>query len=73
MKRYANVSGESGVIAYDERPGLIVVQFQGGEKYEYTARSAGASVVADMQRLARAGRGLSTFIAKHRPRFARRL
>jgi hypothetical protein len=73
MKRYANVSGESGVIAYDERPGLIVVQFQGGEKYEYTARSAGASVVADMQRLARAGRGLSTFIAKHRPGFARRL
>lgn len=73
MRRYANLSGESGVVAYDERPGTIVVQFRGGETYEYTARSAGATVVADMQRLARAGQGLSTFIAKHRPGFARRL
>jgi len=73
MKRYANRSGESGVVAYDDRPGAIVVQFQGGETYEYTAGSAGASVVADMQRLARSGRGLSTYIAKHRPAFARRL
>lgn len=73
MKRYANRSGESGVIAYEDRPGAIVVQFQGGERYEYTNRSAGASIVADMQRLARSGQGLSTFIARHRPPYARRL
>lgn len=73
MKRYANLSRDSGVVAYDARPGRIIVQFQGGETYEYTARSAGAAVVAEMQRLARLGRGLSTFIARHRPAFARRL
>jgi hypothetical protein len=73
MKRYANLNGDSGVVAYDDRPGTIVIQFQGGQTYEYTARTAGASVVTEMQRLARSGRGLSTFIAKHRPGFVRKL
>jgi hypothetical protein len=73
MKRYRNLSGNSGVAAYDIRPAAIVVQFQGGEKYEYTEDSAGAVVVTAMQQLARSGRGLSTFIARHRPGYARRL
>ncbi|RQP22313.1 hypothetical protein [Piscinibacter terrae] len=72
MKRYANLSGDSGVVAYEDRPGAIVIQFQGGDTYEYSTQSAGASVVAEMQRLARSGRGLSTFIAKHKPGFVRR-
>jgi hypothetical protein len=72
MKRYANLSGHSGVVAYEDRPGAIVIQFDGGETYEYTDRSAGASVVAEMQQLARSGKGLSSFIAKHKPGFVRR-
>ena len=64
MKRYANLSGESGVVAYESRATSIVVQFQDGWKYEYTRHSAGADVVARMKALAAAGRGLSTFIAQ---------
>ena len=72
MKRYANLSGHSGVIAYETRRGAIVVEFQGGERYTYTASSAGADAVAEMQQLARAGRGLSTYIARHRPGYEER-
>lgn len=63
MESYRNLSGESGVVAYELLPSAIVVQFNNGWKYEYTERSAGASAVATMHRLARAGRGLSGFIS----------
>lgn len=69
MKPYRNLSGHSGVVAYEIRPGAIVVKFRGGEAYTYSDQTATASAVAEMQRLARAGRGLSTFIARHRPGF----
>jgi len=66
MTRYANLSGHSGVVAYEAHEGSVVVEFQGGERYTYTASSAGTDAVAEMQRLARAGCGLSTYIARHR-------
>lgn len=69
MKRYRNLSGNSGVVAYDDPPGAIVVQFTDGEPYKYTDASAGRDVVAEMQRLARAGRGLSSYISRNKPRF----
>ena len=65
MKRYANVSGNSGVIAYELHPDSIVVRFQDGSTYEYTSQSAGAARLATMKRLAIAGRGLSMFISQH--------
>lgn len=71
MKRYRNLSGKSGVVAYDEAPGRIVVVFRNGERYAYTDESAGAPQVAAMQALARAGRGLSTFISRRKPGFVR--
>jgi len=71
MKRYGNLSGTSGVVAYEERPGQIVVAFRGGELYRYTDQTAGARAVAEMQRLARAGKGLSTYIARKQPGFER--
>jgi hypothetical protein len=63
MTRYGNRSGDSGVTAYSLAPGRITVQFQDGWKYEYTVRSTGHEDIATMQRLAKAGRGLSTFIS----------
>ncbi|QJD60959.1 hypothetical protein HG264_16785 [Pseudomonas sp. gcc21] len=63
MDRYKNLSEDSGVIAYELSPGAIVVQFNNGWKYEYTDESAGASAIATMHRLARAGKGLSGFIS----------
>ncbi|RYF14221.1 MAG: hypothetical protein EOO30_18905 [Comamonadaceae bacterium] len=71
MKRYRNLSGKSGVAAYDAAPGRIVVVFREGERYTYTDASAGARQVALMQELARAGRGLCTFIAREKPGFVR--
>lgn len=40
------------------------MRFGSGQTYVYTADSAGAEVVATMQRLAKAGRGLSTYISQ---------
>src|SRR6185436_10300260 len=63
VKRYKNLSRDSGVVAYELSAGSIVVQFKDGWKYEYTNHSAGAAAVATMHRLALGGRGLSTFIS----------
>lgn len=74
MKRYRNLSGHSGVVAYEGHTHAIVVEFQDGSRYEYTELSAGAEVVETMKRLAAHGQGLSTFIARHaRDRYARKL
>lgn len=74
MHRYRNISGESGVVAYDIGKDAITIEFTGGERYLYTERSAGAENIAKMQELAREGRGLSTFVSQHiRTRYARKL
>jgi hypothetical protein len=64
VNRYANLSGNSGVVSYDLRVNSIVIQFQDGWKYEYTNESAGELVVARLKRLAVAGKGLSSFVAR---------
>jgi hypothetical protein len=74
MQRYGNRSRESGVVAYDIDAGQITVQFRNGERYLYTEDSAGAANIARMQELARAGRGLSSFISQHvHDRYARKI
>ncbi len=74
MKPYLNLSGDSGVLAYEINPRPVVVQFQDGWKYEYTTHSVGASRLAAMKRLASSGRGLSAFIAQEvKAAFARKL
>jgi len=64
MKRYRNLSGESGVVAYEVGTDSIAIEFVDGRTYLYTAASAGADNIARMQQLAQAGRGLSTFISR---------
>jgi len=64
MEHYKNLSGDSGVVAYAIRRGAIVVQFVNKSAYLYTDASAGADHIAEMQRLAKAGRGLSTYISQ---------
>ncbi|MFC5511442.1 hypothetical protein ACFPOU_09940 [Massilia jejuensis] len=64
MQRYKNLSGESGVLAYEIGDRSIAVRFTGGERYLYTDGSAGADNIAEMQRLATLGSGLSTFISQ---------
>jgi hypothetical protein len=64
MQRYKNLSGESGVIAYELGDRSIIVRFNGGDRYLYTDQSAGADNVTEMQRLATLGSGLSTYISQ---------
>ena len=74
MQRYRNLSGESGVAAFEIGKESITVRFMGGDRYLYTEDSAGAENIAKMQELAREGRGLSAFISRHvRDRYARKL
>jgi len=63
MRAYGNLSGNSGVQAYESGPGYIRVRFVGGKTYLYTDASAGPRNVRRMQELASAGRGLATFIS----------
>lgn len=65
MRRYANLSGNSGVVAYAIGKDSIEVKFEDGGIYLYTHASAGAIHVEAMKKLALAGKGLSTYIARH--------
>lgn len=64
MERYKNLGGDSGIVAYSIEEGAITVQFSDGWCYLYNNQSAGAENIAELQRLARAGRGLNSFIVK---------
>jgi hypothetical protein len=65
MERYQNLSADSGVDGYECGPGWIKVRFRNGPTYVYDSVKPGAEHVARMQELARAGRGLSTYISQH--------
>ena len=64
MEHYKNLGGDSGVVAYEIGQGSITVQFKDGSVYLYTNQSAGAASIAEMQRLAKAGQGLNSFISR---------
>ncbi len=64
MQRYLNRNGDSGVVAYELGPASIAVRFVDGSVYVYDGQRPGAAQVADMKRLAQAGRGLSGYISR---------
>jgi hypothetical protein len=63
VERYANRSGNSGVVAYEIESESIIVKFVDGWLYSYTYQSAGADNVEHMKQLAARGQGLSAFIS----------
>lgn len=74
MKPYRDIDHDSGVAAYEDGVGYILVQFKDGAVYEYTDASAGAANIGEMKRRACAGDGLNAFITKHvRKRYSRRV
>ncbi|HET6912218.1 MAG TPA: hypothetical protein VFH71_02615 [Rhodanobacteraceae bacterium] len=74
MQVYRNLSGNSGVRAYEIREGAIEVEFVNGQAYLYDDAHTGAVRIRNMQALARAGRGLSTYISREvREAYAKRL
>lgn len=64
MERYKNISGDSGVAAYEIGQGSITVQFKDGAVYLYNNQSAGNVNLTEMLRLAAAGQGLNSFISR---------
>ena len=65
MERYQNLSGDSGVLDYECGPESIKVHFRDGPTYVYDGVKPGSQHVMRMKELARAGRGLSTYISQH--------
>lgn len=65
METYRNLSGDSGIESYALGDGCIAVRFKSGVIYWYTDTSVGSDHVAEMSRLARYGKGLSTYISTH--------
>jgi len=65
MRRYGNLSGTSGVTAYEIGSDFITVEFRDGSTYSYTNSITGLSNIEIMKRLAAKGSGLSTFISRH--------
>jgi len=73
MSRYRNTSENSGVVHYEEGDGWIDLTFWDGWTYRYTDASIGAAGVRAMQALARAGRGLNTYVNQYvRDRYSAR-
>ncbi|WP_353554184.1 hypothetical protein [Paraburkholderia terrae] len=71
MKRYRDLSGQSGVVAYEVSDDAITVKFRDGDVYLYDYATTGLREVEEMKRLAVAGQGLSTYISRYvRERFA---
>jgi hypothetical protein len=71
---YADRSGASGVFAYALGEGFIDLWFRDGVRYRYDASAPGPEHVAEMRRLAQAGKGLATYVNRHvRTDFARKL
>jgi len=65
MPRYRNLSGGSGVVAYETTADSITLTFANGDRYLYGRDRPGVATVARMKALAKAGRGLATFVSQH--------
>ncbi len=72
METYLNLSGTSGVLAYQIGADYIVVQFKEGQYafYKYTYSSASSGVVENLKSLAKQGRGLNSYISTNKPGYS---
>jgi hypothetical protein len=64
MESYKNLSGNSGVEAFELSDDALIVRFRGGATYLYDYSVTGRAVVEQMKRLATEGQGLSTYISR---------
>ena len=74
MEQYRNLSGNSGVLAFETTADSITVEFRSGGVYLYNYVRPGRAHVEQMKSLAVAGKGLNTYINKYvREQFASQL
>lgn len=64
MQPYANLNGDSGVVAFEINESSIIVLFNNGKHYEYNEIRPGTATVERMKALALSGRGLGSYIAR---------
>lgn len=74
MKTYKNLSGNSGVVAYEIGKNFISIKFEGESGiYTYDYTRPGREAVEHMKALALKGEGLSRFISEYvRTNYARK-
>lgn len=66
MKRYKNLSGDSGVLLYEPGADSIRIRFRGADGiYVYNYDKPGKRHVEAMKKRATEGRGLSTYISRY--------
>ena len=74
MERYRNLQGNSGIESYSFGRDSIIITFRSGDTYKYNYAVTGKEHIQNMKILARAGRGLSTYISRYvKDRYAEQL
>jgi len=67
MTPYENAGKNSGILAFRSGNHYITLVFEDGSLYRYTKESAGEDNLRLMQKLAREGQGLNSFVSINRP------
>lgn len=65
MQNYRNLNGDSPIAEYESGTDYIKVRYRTGQIYVYDHHKAGSGHVAEMQRIAEVGRGLSAYIKRN--------
>jgi len=65
MALYKDVTGTSGITAFESKNDSITIEYKNGSVYQYSDQTAGAANVGFMKSLAAAGHGLNSFINMH--------
>lgn len=74
MKTYLNINGNSGILAYDISGDDITLQFEDHSVYLYTYAKPGKKHVEEMKKLAKAGKGLCTYVNQYvKEKYAKKL
>jgi hypothetical protein len=73
VQPYRNLAGNSGVAAFEILRDGIKVRFANGATYLYDDHVPGQARVEKMKQLARAGRGLSTYISQFGGQYAEKV
>lgn len=62
VEKYKNLGGNSGVVEFEINEDSIVITFVDGSRYLYSNKKPGREKVNRLKNLARAGKGLCTYI-----------
>lgn len=74
VERYAAVSGNTGVAGFEILGEAIILEFQDRRQYLYSHKKPGKKHVEEMKRLARSGKGLTTYVNQYvRENYEKRL